>query len=70
MELNWKEETWQKNYYDRVIRDDREFANAMRYIAENPERWEGQVKKWDEEKRQGENPRSKLRHYKDGGALG
>lgn len=40
LELNWKEETWQHNYFDRVIRDGREFAAATSYIAENPLHWE------------------------------
>ena len=40
VELGWGGEIWQKNYFDRVIRDGREFSNATRYIAENPVRWE------------------------------
>jgi REP element-mobilizing transposase RayT len=40
IELEWNTGIWQHNYFDRVIRDDREFANAMRYIAENPIRWQ------------------------------
>lgn len=39
LELNWKEDIWQRNYFDRVIRDGREFSDASRYIAENPQRW-------------------------------
>jgi REP element-mobilizing transposase RayT len=42
VELEWKKEIWQRNYFDRVIRDGREFANASRYIAENPTRWQAQ----------------------------
>jgi len=42
VELEWKKEIWQRNYFDRVIRDGREFANASRYIAENPTRWQTQ----------------------------
>lgn len=42
VELDWKKEIWQHNYFDRVIRDGREFANASRYIAENPMRWQVQ----------------------------
>jgi putative transposase len=62
VELKWDEEIWQRNYYDRVIRDGREFSNAVRYMAENPARWEGQVKKWEEEKLLKENSqREKLR---------
>ena len=49
LELNYTEEIWQKNYYDRVIRDGREFSNAARYIAENPLRWEAQRRNWAEE---------------------
>jgi hypothetical protein len=41
LELGCHEEIWQRNYFDRVIRDDREFLNAALYIAENPVRWEG-----------------------------
>jgi putative transposase len=48
VELKWCEEIWQKNYFDRVIRDGREFANAARYIAENPSRWEGKRLQEDE----------------------
>lgn len=51
LELKWKKEIWQHNYFDRVIRDGREFANASRYIAENPLRWQvqGQRMKVDRE---------------------
>ncbi len=45
LELNWNAEIWQRNYFDRVIRDAREFSDASRYIAENPLRWQGQRKK-------------------------
>src|SRR2546422_879821 len=48
LELNWPDEIWQRNYYDRVIRDGREFANAMRYMAENPVRWTAQSQNWAE----------------------
>ncbi len=30
---------WQRNYWERVLRDDRELAIARRYIADNPLRW-------------------------------
>jgi putative transposase len=30
---------WQRNYYERVIRDERELAAARRYIVENPIKW-------------------------------
>ena len=48
VELGWKEEIWQHNYHDRVIRDDREFSNAMRYIAENPLRWQAHALRFSE----------------------
>jgi len=33
------EAVWQRNYYDRIIRDDRELDRARRYIRSNPARW-------------------------------
>ncbi|MDF1500606.1 MAG: hypothetical protein P1P76_09060 [Anaerolineales bacterium] len=30
---------WQRNYYERVIRDDAELNRLRRYIIENPLRW-------------------------------
>lgn len=48
VELGWGDEIWQRNYFDRVIRDGREFSNAARYIAENPARWEGKRLQRDE----------------------
>jgi REP element-mobilizing transposase RayT len=30
---------WQRNYYERVIRDDRELDTIRQYIADNPARW-------------------------------
>jgi REP element-mobilizing transposase RayT len=30
---------WQRNYYEHIIRDDRELDATRRYIAENPIRW-------------------------------
>ena len=30
---------WQRNYYERVVRDGEEFAALSRYIWENPSRW-------------------------------
>lgn len=51
VELQWKKEIWQHNYFDRVIRDGKEYTNASRYIAENPVRWQikGQRMKADHE---------------------
>jgi hypothetical protein len=31
---------WQRNYYERVIRNDDEWARARRYFDENPLQWE------------------------------
>ena len=31
---------WQRNYYERVIRDERELDAARKYIAENPIKWD------------------------------
>ena len=30
---------WQRNYYEHIIRSDKEFARVRQYIAENPGRW-------------------------------
>ena len=30
---------WQRNYYDRIIRDDRELDRAREYILDNPRNW-------------------------------
>ncbi len=30
---------WQRNYYERVIRDGRELDRAREYIANNPMQW-------------------------------
>jgi REP element-mobilizing transposase RayT len=30
---------WQRNYYERVIRDDRELNDVRQYIIENPAKW-------------------------------
>jgi putative transposase len=39
---------WQRNYYERIIRDERELNNIREYIVNNPTRWED-----DPENRQG-----------------
>jgi REP element-mobilizing transposase RayT len=31
---------WQRNYYDRVIRDERELDSIRQYITDNPVKWE------------------------------
>ncbi|MGB6537901.1 MAG: transposase [Xanthobacteraceae bacterium] len=31
---------WQRNYYEHVIRDERDLTRVRRYIDENPQRWE------------------------------
>jgi putative transposase len=40
-ELKWQV---QRNYFEAVVRNGEEFSNAVRYIEENPARWE-----WDRE---------------------
>jgi hypothetical protein len=47
--LRWQGPIWQRNYYERVVRDGKEFSDVSRYIAENPMKWE-----WNRE-----NPRWK-----------
>lgn len=34
-------EGWQRNYWDRVIRDDGEYKRIAKYIRDNPINWEG-----------------------------
>ncbi len=31
---------WQKNYYDRIVRNEDELGKIRKYILENPQRWE------------------------------
>jgi REP-associated tyrosine transposase len=31
---------WQRNYYERIIRDDNEYENTRRYIIDNSAQWE------------------------------
>jgi putative transposase len=35
---------WQRSFYDRIIRNEKEFYNIQEYIQNNPMQWE-----WDEE---------------------
>jgi putative transposase len=39
-ELDWKGNVWQRNYFERTLRDGQEFSDASRYISENPMKWE------------------------------
>jgi putative transposase len=39
-ELGWHGDIWQRNYFERLLRDGKEIADAERYIAENPMMWE------------------------------
>lgn len=32
---------WQRNYYERVIRDEDELNRLRRYVLDNPVQWEG-----------------------------
>ena len=33
------ERVWQRGYYDRIVRIDREYAATVEYILSNPARW-------------------------------
>jgi putative transposase len=40
---NWKlfdQKLWQRNYYDRIIRNEKELDKIRKYIFENPLKWE------------------------------
>ena len=39
-ELEWRGPLWQRNYFESVLRDGKEFSDVSRYIAENPKRRE------------------------------
>ena len=43
---------WQRNYYERVIRSEKELENVRQYIIDNPAKWAEDV----------ENPRNMRRH--------
>lgn len=31
---------WQRDYYDHIIRDDKDYLRIFKYILDNPARWE------------------------------
>jgi len=31
---------WQSNYYERILRSDKEYLAAVQYIRENPTAWQ------------------------------
>ena len=39
---------WQRGFYERIVRNDRELANIRVYIHENPERWAAERENLDE----------------------
>jgi hypothetical protein len=47
--LEWNGPIWQRNYYERVLRDGKELDDASRYIAENPMKWaaDRENRAWD-----------------------
>lgn len=49
-ELRWQGDVWERSYFERVLRDGQEIANAAAYVVENPTQWE-----WDRE-----NPERKI----------
>ena len=41
---NWKpfyKKLWQRNYYERIIRNDKELITIRQYIINNPVNWQG-----------------------------
>ncbi len=38
----YKDKLWQRGFYDRVVRNERELEQIRYYIQTNPERWENQ----------------------------
>ena len=39
-ELGFAEPVWQRNYFERVIRNERELQAIRQYIIDNPRQWE------------------------------
>ena len=37
----FEKRVWQRNYWERVIRDERELDNVRAYIRNNPGKWRG-----------------------------
>ena len=35
-----KQDVWQRNYFDRIIRNDKELNRIRKYIIENPMKWD------------------------------
>lgn len=40
MQLGHRGPVWQRNYYEHVIRNDKEYLRACSYVLRNPEEWE------------------------------
>jgi REP element-mobilizing transposase RayT len=38
-EIRWRGTVWQRNYYERILRNATEIADAGAYIVENPRNW-------------------------------
>ena len=38
---------WQRSFYDRIIRNEKEFCNIQQYIFENPIRWQYDIENTD-----------------------
>jgi len=38
--LNISGKFWQRNYYERIIRNNRELTNIRKYIMNNPYKWD------------------------------
>jgi len=50
-ELRWDGEVWQRNYFERALRDGKEHADARRYIQENTLKWESDLENPERRKR-------------------
>ena|GEM_PF-2510813 len=37
------ESIWQRNYYERIIRSNAEYARVVKYINDNPAKWKGDI---------------------------
>ena len=48
LELAFRGELWQRNYFEKILRPGQELPNARAYIRENPQKWQ-----WDKENPEG-----------------
>ncbi len=56
---------WQRNYYEHVIRNEKELNNIRQYIINNPEKWTEDIENVKRNFARGETLHSASQHYDD-----